>query len=855
MMVFSGKRGFYVGLLIAIIIAFAHLWLSYSLASHPNLNGMITYVSDEVWYVDSARNLLREVFGVQPICVNDSGYAFYTIVFKDKSSMQKAYPTLKALIEAAKGEIIRKYEKSPLIAIAIPEGVDPNSLVREIQGVEFIQSGYPFGYAEGIHRYMNYEHPPLMKYFIGASMLLLGDWPLNWRIPSLLMGFAIVIIVYIIGYRLGGALVGLAASLFSLVDPILRNMSAIAMLDIGLAFFGALSLLMACERRYILSAIMVGLAATVKMSGAFLIPALYLAMRLDGERIDKALIVSLYIPLTVWVILNLPLIAHLGIIGWLSQIEGALRWHTSSRPAGGPPVSLPWEWLYNAHPFYMSYDPGMAATVNPALYIIGFLATIPMVYMASKNRERAYPSVWLWAVFIGYILVVVAGNHTLYSFYAVFLAPFVYLQTGALLEWLNVSKLLSELVTWYKELVVKILKGEAPIPAEVKIILSLLKSSGLSLSILGTALLMLTYSYFLHLPQPYTPWSHYSDIVGAYSIIKPGLPYKSYDPGQYPLPALIAHIAWTIFGQRTAGILPFYTFNAVVLAIAGLCSLIDMGWLMLRAGVDEKRAYIYAASLTLLVYGIYSWELITLALILKALRWQLEGSVIKGSVLLGLAIASNPYAIAILIAILLVGERSRSIKTIVASIASFALLIIPLILLTSPGDALRPYIVFISGRLEGSILIYLLGGAPDNPYGFLAFIIIASIIIVGLARYIIQRTNISGNDLPFLAFITLGAMLSVGHIFKPQYFLLALPLLAVASRIGDFSIRIADILNALVITFWWSYTEWGAILFKYTPWGPLDPFALTTLCSAGRDVLLLYLVIRSTLLFVEKKQG
>jgi predicted membrane-bound dolichyl-phosphate-mannose-protein mannosyltransferase len=52
------------------------------------------YVSDEVWYVSSSRNILVKVFKVTNLGTNVSNMYFYTVVFKDKPNITTVMNTL-----------------------------------------------------------------------------------------------------------------------------------------------------------------------------------------------------------------------------------------------------------------------------------------------------------------------------------------------------------------------------------------------------------------------------------------------------------------------------------------------------------------------------------------------------------------------------------------------------------------------------------------------------------------------------------------------------------------------------------------------------------------------------------------
>ncbi|MCE4606084.1 MAG: glycosyltransferase family 39 protein [Desulfurococcales archaeon] len=277
--------------------------------------------------------------------------------------------------------------------------------------------------------YYNLEHPPLAKYFIGLSMLLFGDKPFSWRIPSIVFTAALPLLVYaaVIRYFNGelGFLAGVLAAVSLLFDPVVHTMGSLAMLDPYLAFFSALTFVLAVYDRKNLAGISLGLALSVKYSGYFLAPFIYVLFRLKGENPWKTLYYVFILPVIVLFILNIPLITHFGVSTWIDQsVIGAIEWHTTSR-GPGPPASSPWGWLLNSNYFIMSFEPfRYPATVNSVVYIIALLSAIILLPMFMPGRTF-YGVGALLSIWLGYVLTFIAGNHTLYSFYTIQLSPFV----------------------------------------------------------------------------------------------------------------------------------------------------------------------------------------------------------------------------------------------------------------------------------------------------------------------------------------------------------------------------------------------------------------------------------------------
>jgi 4-amino-4-deoxy-L-arabinose transferase-like glycosyltransferase len=134
---------------------------------------------------------------------------------------------------------------------------------------------------------VNYEHPPLVKLFIGLTLYLntflahpLAEL-LAARIPSIIMGTLLVVAIYWLGRAPVGRVVALVAALCLAFSPWLAFFSAIAYLDIPMTALITIAYLLlwhALQRPtlYLLSAVMVGLAAASKYPAVLAVPSMIL---------------------------------------------------------------------------------------------------------------------------------------------------------------------------------------------------------------------------------------------------------------------------------------------------------------------------------------------------------------------------------------------------------------------------------------------------------------------------------------------------------------------------------------------------------------------------------------------------
>ncbi|MEZ0394294.1 MAG: glycosyl transferase family 39, partial [Desulfurococcaceae archaeon] len=144
------------------------------------------YVSDEIWYVSSARNILEKVFGAQPRQVQGLGA---TVVYE--GTLNSSF--LEGLSRACNVSYRSDYYK---ISAVYVEASSPTRLecfldgLRSAVKVNDVVYGWMLPDTQGIDTYMNLEHPPAGKYVLCLEMLLLGDYPTYWRIGPIVAGLA-----------------------------------------------------------------------------------------------------------------------------------------------------------------------------------------------------------------------------------------------------------------------------------------------------------------------------------------------------------------------------------------------------------------------------------------------------------------------------------------------------------------------------------------------------------------------------------------------------------------------------------------------------------------------------------------
>jgi len=436
--------------IIVVTLSIMHFVWGYAyLTMSGILDGEPKYISDECWYVSAARNMLRKMFGLEPnSCVNDLCYAS---VFVNDDVVKHR---IEEYIINNNGVVVKDDYTHKVLAgyqytIAFKA---PRYVIEELKRNYTVIVGYPYPDWDDVANYMNLEHPPLGKYFIALTMLI-SDNPLAWKIPSLIAGSLIVILSYLIVRRVLGEIPGLVAAGIVFIEPVIRAMSMVAMLDIYVALFSVLSLYFAVKATYVLSSATVGLAGSTKINGF----TNALSIILSGwrnRRISniKMIIYVFIIPLIIYTVVNIPVIIHEGgITKWIDLQVWALSWHTQSRPPGGPPIANPWDWFIARNPFPLHYHPDLSATPSPPLMLLTIPLTIILAPLALKGKIKGIGSIlaWFWIPITMFTLLYAVGNRTQYSFYSAQVTPIAALIVSSIVYLANRKNLVIEALKTY----------------------------------------------------------------------------------------------------------------------------------------------------------------------------------------------------------------------------------------------------------------------------------------------------------------------------------------------------------------------------------------------------------------------
>lgn len=220
-------------------------------------------------------------------------------------------------------------------------------------------------------------HPPLSKSIQALSILLLGNTPFAWRLPSLLAGVGVVwLTIELTEVLFKNKLISLLAGLGTSLEHLLFTQSRIASPDIFLTFFVLLSTWLYWkyhqERtiyRLLPMGISFGLAIACKWSGAFLLPGLlffeliYLNQGTPNRTFIKPMLsllvttaIVLCVSLVVYVSSYWQLFYQGHTFKYFIELHQQIFTYQTTASFERPYSSKPWQWLLGEKPIWYYYE-------------------------------------------------------------------------------------------------------------------------------------------------------------------------------------------------------------------------------------------------------------------------------------------------------------------------------------------------------------------------------------------------------------------------------------------------------------------------------------------------------------------
>ncbi len=263
----------------------------------------------------------------------------------------------------------------------------------------------------------------LGKLIIASGISIFGDNPWGWRVFSVLLGAASVVLLYLIARTLAGRRTALLASLLLVTNALFFSLSGLATLDISFVFFMLLSFLLYLRHRYALSGLSLALSVLCKPAGILAVFAIlghwWLTRRKEGFRTVGLFSAS---ALLAFFIL-LPVTDFIATGQWfnpLARLSNMFLLHSLPiYPPNAEGTSNPWEWLIL--PTGILTKSRYTLMVTPTIWLL----TIPSLaylfyryFFVMKNRNTArFVLLWFAATYLLWIPITLISARPMYIHY------------------------------------------------------------------------------------------------------------------------------------------------------------------------------------------------------------------------------------------------------------------------------------------------------------------------------------------------------------------------------------------------------------------------------------------------------
>ncbi len=237
-------------------------------------------------------------------------------------------------------------------------------------------------------------HPPIEKEIMPVSMLLLhrtDAWA--YRLPGALLGILSVFLVYKLAVLLfKNKSIGLMSALIFSVDGLVFVQSRTGMNDVYLVTFILISVIFFIQKRYILSALFMGIAMATKWPGIYL-ALMYFPILLYHRQFKNVIYFILLPP-----IIYLLSYTHYFLMGYnlndFIELHKQIWWYQTHLKATHTYASPWWSWPLNLYPiwYFVDYQKNNIANIfasgNPTVFWVGSISVILTLFEYIKTRSE-----------------------------------------------------------------------------------------------------------------------------------------------------------------------------------------------------------------------------------------------------------------------------------------------------------------------------------------------------------------------------------------------------------------------------------------------------------------------------------
>ncbi len=237
-----------------------------------------------------------------------------------------------------------------------------------------------------------WTHPPLAKEVMAVSMFIFRTqdaWA--YRLPGVLLGILSVYLVYLLGLKLLNQHAALIAAFVFSLDGLNFVQSRTGMNDIYYVTFFLGALLLLLNKKYLFSALLLGLALASKWAAIY--AYLIFIPLLIRDRQYRQIFFFLTIPAVIYFISYLPffLIGH--NLSQFQQLQQQMWWYHTNLKATHTYSSPWWSWPLNLYPvwYFVDYQKNTMSNIfasgNPAVFWLGSAAIILTAWETIKKRS------------------------------------------------------------------------------------------------------------------------------------------------------------------------------------------------------------------------------------------------------------------------------------------------------------------------------------------------------------------------------------------------------------------------------------------------------------------------------------
>lgn len=238
-----------------------------------------------------------------------------------------------------------------------------------------------------------WTHPPLAKEIMAVSMLIFHSteaWA--WRLPGSLLGVLSVYLVYLLGMQiLKSEMASLIAAFAFSLDGLNFVQSRVGMNDIYYITFILLSLLLFLNKRFIISALILGLAVSSKWTAVYTY-LIFIPLILINRRF-LSIIYFVIIPPLVYLASYIPFFLLNHSIDQFIQLQQQMWWYHTGLKATHSYSSTWWSWPLSLYPVWYFVDYGkdtianIFASGNTTVFWVGTASMILTGLQAIKKRS------------------------------------------------------------------------------------------------------------------------------------------------------------------------------------------------------------------------------------------------------------------------------------------------------------------------------------------------------------------------------------------------------------------------------------------------------------------------------------